>query len=136
VTFEKLAALMTYDSLYAAIFAQDLWLQLWVGWLVVVNVLGGFFFIRRPEAKWVLFAMLGNAVFMSWLFDVYGFQRILGLAHVVFWTPLLVYLWGRRDRWAVSSLSGKWLAALFTTNAISLVIDYIDVARYLGGERL
>ena len=124
------------QSLNEAIMMQPLWLQAWVGWLVLVNVLGAFVFVRRPEAKWVLIAMAGNAFLMNWLFAEYGYQRILGLAHVAFWTPLLVYLWLRRHEWDLQSYGGKWIAVLFATNFASLVIDYIDVARYLAGERL
>ena len=124
------------QSLPEAIMMQPMWLQAWVGWLVLVNVAGAFIFVRRTEAKWVLIAMAGNAVLMSWLFAQYGYQRILGLAHVVFWTPLLVYLWRRRREWDLQSLGGKWLSVLFATNLTSLIIDYIDVARYLAGERL
>ncbi len=123
-------------TLDAAIMAQSLWLQAWVGWMVVVNVIGALAFIRRAEAKWVLLAMLGNYILMSWLYGQFGYQRILGLAHVVFWTPLLIYLWRRRAQWGLSGFSGKWIAVLFTTNFTSLVIDYADVARYLMGERL
>lgn len=124
------------DTLNAAIMAQPLWLQIWVGWMVAVNVIGGIFFLRQAEAKWILLAMLGNIVLMNLLFAQFGFQRILGLAHVVFWTPLLVYLWQRRAHWDFSALPGIWLAVLFTTNLISLIIDYADVARYLVGERI
>ncbi|GJL93962.1 MAG: hypothetical protein DHS20C05_03670 [Hyphococcus sp.] len=122
--------------LHDALLMQPLWLQAWVGWMMLVNILGAIIFIRRTEAKWVLLAMLGAATFMSWLYAQYGYQRILGLAHVVFWTPLLVYLWSRRKQWNLSEISGKWLAVLFMTNFTSLIIDYIDVARYLMGERI
>ncbi len=124
------------DSFNAAIMAQPLWLQTWVGWMVTVNVIGGLLFIKRPEAKWVLLAMLGAIIAMNGLFFAFGYQRILGLAHVIFWTPLLIYLWRRRAQWELSTLAGKWLAVLFTTNLVSLIIDYADVARYLMGERL
>lgn len=123
------------QSLNQAIMMQPLWLQVWVGWLVLVNVAGALVFIRRPEAKWVLIAMVGNAIFMNWLFAEYGYQRILGLAHVVFWTPLLIYLWLRRRQWDLKSLGGKWLAVLFATDLTSLIIDYVDVARYFAGDR-
>ena len=124
------------DSLNAAIMAQPLWLQIWVGWMVVINIVGGLFFLKRPEAKWILLAMLGNIIFMNGLFAAFEYQRILGLAHIVFWTPLLIYLWRRRTHWNLSANSGKWLVVLFMTNLISLIIDYADVARYLMGERL
>lgn len=123
-------------SLNSAIFAQPLWLQIWIIWMVLINVPAALIFIRRTEAKWVLLAMAGNAIFMNWLFAQYGYQRILGLSHVVFWTPLVIYLWLRREKWDMTRLSGKWLAILFATNLLSLIIDYADVARYLLGERV
>ncbi len=120
----------------AAIMAQPVWLQAWVAWMATINVIGGFLFLRRAEAKWILLAMLGNIILMNLLFAQFGYQRILGLAHMVFWTPLLIYLWRRQARWDFSALSGIWLWVLFTTNLISLIIDYADVARYLLGERI
>ncbi|MEM9619881.1 MAG: hypothetical protein AAF936_18150 [Pseudomonadota bacterium] len=116
--------------------AQPLWLQAWVGWMVLVNFVGGLVFIRRTEARWILGAIISAGLFMEFLYGQFGYQRILGLAHVVFWTPLLVYLWSRRSAWNISGLSGKWLAVVFVTDLTSLIIDYIDVARYLSDERL
>jgi len=122
--------------LHSAILLQPLWLQAWVGWMMLVNFAGAVIFIRRPEAKWILLAIAAAAIFMSWLYAQYGYQRILGLGHVVFWTPLLIYLWRRWPEWDISRLSGKWIAIVFVTDLTSLVIDYADVARYLMGERL
>lgn len=124
------------SPLAGAIMQQPIWLQSWVGWMVLVNLAGSIVFIRRIEAKWALAAFISAAAFMEFLFSQFGYQRILGLAHVLFWTPFLIYLWGRRAHWDLSRLSGKWLSALFATNLTSLVIDYIDVARYLMGERI
>ncbi len=130
------AAIADSLSLGAAIMAQPLWLQAWIGWMMLVNFAGAVIFIRRPEAKWVLAAIIAAALFMSWLYGQFGYQRILGLAHVAFWTPLMIYLWSRRKQWDLPTLPGKWLAAVFVTDLTSLVIDYIDVVRYLAGERL
>ena len=119
-----------------ALMMQPLWLQAWIGWMILVNFVGAIIFIRKPEAKWVLATFICVGIFMNWLYALYGYQRILGLAHVVFWTPLLVFLWMRRRQWDLSNLSGKWIVVLFATNLTSLIIDYIDVARYLSGERI
>ena len=124
------------DTLMGAIMQQPLWLQAWVGWMAAINVIGAAAFIQRPESKWIMLAMMGNFIVMSALYQTFGYQRILGLAHVVFWTPLLIYLWRRRTQWNLNILSGKWLALLFATNLLSLIIDYADVARYLMGERI
>lgn len=111
------------------IMAQQLWLQVWVGWMGFVN-LSAIIFIRRIEARWVFVAMLVAFPLMNVLHAQFGYQRILGLAHVIGWTPLLVYLWLRRKHWDLSRLSGKWIMAVFVTDLVSLVIDYVDVARY------
>ncbi len=105
--------------------------------MVFINLVGGIVFIRaRVEAKWVLAAFIAAALLMEAMYHQYGFQRILGLPHVIFWTPLVIYLWRRREIWDRGGISGKWLGLVFVTNVTSLVIDYIDVARYLSGERL
>jgi len=122
-------------TLTEEIMSQPLWLQAWIGWMGLVNVTA-IIFLRRVEARWVAAAMIVAFPLMTWLHAQYGYQRILGLAHVVAWTPLLVYLWSRRAQWDIASLSGKWIAVLFATNLTSLVIDYVDVARYLTGERI
>ena len=140
MTFLTLAAVTANKIepayLHQAIMMQPLWLQIWVGWMGLINFGGALAFIKRAEAKWVLAAIIAAAIMMSWLYDQIGYQRLLGLPHVIFWTPLLIYLWRRRAQWDLSRLSGKWLLILFATNLTSLVIDYIDVARYLSGERL
>ena len=53
---------------------------------------------------------------------------------MIAWTPLLVYLaprWRSLDR---STAFGTWMLALIATDGISLVIDYVDIARYLLGD--
>jgi len=116
------------------ILAEPLPLRAWVIVLMIMNTLS-IVFLKRGEARWVLAAWLLNGAFMSFLLTQFGYTRMLGLSHVVFWTPLLVYLWARRSRWNVSgSLAGKWLVGLFVVNLLSLIIDYADVIRYLMGD--
>lgn len=129
-------AIARSDTLVAAILLQPIWLQAWVGWMVAVNLLGSLIFLKaRVEAKWVFLAFLAAAFMMEAMYHQYGFQRILGLPHIIFWTPLVIYLWRRQAVWERPGLSPKWLAVVFVTNVTSLIIDYIDVARYLSGER-
>ena len=110
------------------------WLVAWVFTMMVVNT-AALLFLQRVEARWILAAWIGNIVFMSALFEMVGYVRLLGLSHVIFWTPLLIYLFARRNSWDLSNLSGKYIALVFAVNATSLVIDYIDVARWVAGER-
>lgn len=113
---------------------EPLWLQAWILWMVLVNT-ASVVFVRRDEARWVLTCWLGNVLTMSALFAQVGYVRLLGLAHVVWWTPLVVYLWRRRGSFPGATPFGVWVRLLLATNAASLVIDYADVARYLLGDR-
>ena len=122
-------------SLGEAIAQQPLWLQIWVYWMVITNLAGILFVRGRVEARWVVGAFLVNGVFMSWLNDTQGFTRLLGLSHVIFWTPLAVYLVRHLPSIEARTPFGMWIRVLLITIAVSLVIDYIDVARYLLGER-
>lgn len=116
------------------ILQEPAWLQAWIAWMVLVNSASAAF-LRQTEARWVLAAWLGNLVTMSALYELNGYNRLLGLSHVLWWTPLLVYLFGLRGTLPRGTPFGVWVALLFLTNATSLVIDYVDVVRYLLGER-
>jgi hypothetical protein len=70
---------------------QPVWVQVWVAWMGLVNM-ASLVFLRRPEARVILGAFAGNFIFMNPLFTMNGFNRLLGLSHVVFWTPLVIYL--------------------------------------------
>lgn len=121
------------DKLMHNILGQPAWLVAWVGWLMVVNTLS-VVFVKHVAARWVLAAWIGNALTMTLLHIEFGFTRILGLSHVIWWTPLLIYLW-RTGAWRpLTGAARYWVLALLLTNAASLVIDYVDVIRYFTGD--
>jgi hypothetical protein len=112
---------------------EPFWLKIWIFWLVFINS-ASIVFVRRPEGRWVLVAWLANLVTMSRLFDEFGYTRILGLSHVLWWSPLVVYLFRRRASFGEGAFGG-WARWLLLSNALSLAIDYVDVARWALGDR-
>lgn len=120
-------------TLFSGILAEPGYLLLWVAWLILVNS-AAVLFLSRIEARVVLGAWLVNIVLMTLLAELNGYNRFLGLSHVLTWTPLLVYLWRHRQELQGSSPVERWVRVLFATNALSLVIDVADVARYLVGD--
>ena len=110
-----------------------LW-QLWLMLLVVVNLVVPLFFLDRLEAQVVVVALLASATLMTILTGVFGFTRLLGLGHI-FWFPLLYFLWLRLVQIPADDFFGIWVRALMALNAASLVIDIIDVSRYIAGDR-
>ncbi len=108
--------------------------QVWLGILVIVNVIVPFFFIHRLEAQVVLATFIVGLVIMSVIFSVKGFVRLLGIGHIG-WLPLVFWLWTRLDHAPADSIFGYWLMAVVVLNSLSLIIDTIDVLRYVKGER-
>ena len=115
--------------------ASPPWLLAWLAVLSLVNFGAVFFAISDKRARFILLAMILNVFFMSALFEVFGYTRILGLSHVVFWTPLLIYLWKSRSAHPERVWTGRYIRAVLLVNGLSLVIDYIDVIRFIAGDR-
>ena len=108
--------------------------QVWLMLLVLANMIVPLFFLGRREAQVVIGVFVASAVMQVVLTSVTGFTRLLGLGHIL-WFPLLYFLWMRLEQNPVDDLFGLWLRALMILNAASLIIDVIDVGRYIAGDR-
>jgi len=110
-------------------------------WYIWMNILGLFnfgaiFFASRDvRARWVVAAMIGNMIFMTLLYKHFGYTRILGLSHIVFWTPLVIYLWRKRESFPERIWATRWLYGVIFVNTLSLLIDYTDVIRFIAGDK-
>ena len=126
---------MEAPTLFSQIMDQPPAIVYWVFWLMAINTASILFIIHRVEARWTLAAWLLNGMLiMPYLYDQFGFVRLLGLAHIVVWTPLLLYLYRRRETFKLPSLTGIYFWLLIVTNAVSLGFDYVDLARYFLGD--
>ena len=108
--------------------------QLWLMLLVGVNLIVPLFFLDRLEAQLVVGAFLASMMLMTALTGLVGFTRLVGLGHV-FWIPLVVFLWTRLEQIPAEGVFGLWIRALMALNVLSLVIDTVDVIRYIAGDR-
>lgn len=108
--------------------------RLWLLLLVTANLVIPLFHLHRLEAQVVIGTLLISMMIMTGLTALTGFTRLLGLGHIL-WVPLLYWLWTRLGQIPPDDVFGMWIRALMVLNALSLVIDVIDVTRYLKGER-
>ena len=108
--------------------------RLWMLLLVSVNIVLPLFFIGRLEAQLTLVGMAVSMLLMTGLTAASGFSRLVGLGHIV-WIPLVVFLATRLSEVPASDFYGIWLRALLVANSLSLVIDFVDVVRYVAGDR-
>lgn len=105
------------------------WVLAWVAWLVIINT-SCLFFLKHTEARWILAVMIVNVITLEIIHYFLGFERILGIGHVILWTPLVIYLYKRIPKFNRRTIYGAYLRILVVSMTLSLIIDYIDVVRY------
>ncbi len=126
-------------SLNEAIQTLPGWVGVWLLWLNVA-VIGSFVVLLFSRRTWrdAAAILAANALMvpsMQWLYGQVGFVRLLGLPHVVFWTPLVIWLvWRLRTDREISAPFRQVMWVLVASLCVSLAFDVVDVARYLAGE--
>lgn len=108
--------------------------QLWMVFLVTANLILPFFLLGTLEAIVVLVAAGSGLAIMMVLFAKLGYVKLLGIGHIP-WLFTVPWLWSRLDQTVEGSPFYYWLIAVIVLDSISLVIDTVDVVRYLKGER-
>ncbi len=109
------------------------WL-IWLGTLLFVNAVVPLFFLGQREAQAVLAATMLAAIIQMVIFKAKGFVRLLGAGHLP-WLPVVLWLASRSGEIGTDTLFGQWILAVIVIDGISLVIDAVDVGRYIAGER-
>ena len=82
----------------------------------------------------VLASFLG-ALTTNVLYSKMGYVKLLGLPHIIFWTPLVIYLFTLMRKPAVGKIPSGIIAVVSVVILISLAFDYTDVIKYLLGDR-
>ncbi len=115
-------------------FSMNMFWRIWLMMLMFVNSVMPLFFFQQIEAQLTFASFILGASIGMVLFKMQGFTRLLGLMHIP-WFPLIYFLIGRMGQIPMDSMFGIWMRVVILLNSISLVIDIIDVIRYLSGDR-
>ena len=129
-------------GLNEAMAAEPAWLSAWLLVLGGTHFISIFFVAWRADGQWgfrweplaIIGSLMVAGLFMNELYDRVGYVRLLGLAHLVCWAPIYGWLLYRRRAIGFSSLWGKYVHMYLLIAGISLVVDAIDVVRYLVGD--
>jgi len=114
---------------------QTVWLY-WMSFAIIVTPLVLIFSkSTRLDAVIVLLTNIAMLVGMGWIYEQIGYVRLMGIVHVILWTPLFIYLFLRAKNGEMPLLCRLVMWMFAATLAVSLVFDYTDVVRYLLGER-
>jgi len=126
-------------SFEEAVALQPAWVGLWLNILLfgafILPVALLFWRASRMAGVWSLIAAVLSGVSVTWMFNQLGYVKLLGLPHLVFWAPLLVYLWSQSKRADMPNWPRRIMFVVMSVLAISLAFDAVDVARYILGER-
>ena len=118
---------------------QPQWIQIWMKILTLgAFILPFALLIWRQSRLVAVVTVVGTvlaALGVKFIFTQMGYVRLMGLGHIPFWTPLAIYLWFQQAR-ADMPTPPRWIIRFaLLTIVISLAFDYVDVIRYLLGER-
>jgi hypothetical protein len=126
-------------TLSEAIAQQPQWVQYWLNVLIFGIVLLPITLLIWKQTRLTAIVTIAASVLagfgVSWLYDRLGYVKLLGLPHIVLWTPLAMYLYGQIRRQDMPMWARRILIVVLAVFLVSLAFDYVDVARYVLGER-
>ena len=115
------------------------WMTVWLYWMsfaiIVTPLVLIFSKTTRLDAVIVFLTNLAMFIGMGWVYEQIGYVRLMGIVHVILWTPLFIYLFRRAKNSEMPPICRLVMWMFIATLAISLVFDYTDTIRYLLGER-
>jgi len=129
-------ALQVFDS--AGMAVTPLWVQMWVGFMVVMFATGLFAFCwKQPIARWIVGGFILSALIGESIFNALGLPFLSGsiaILHLVFWTPGLILLLMQRP--FLDPAQGKWFRVWSGVMVCSILFSYVfdirDAMTYLN----
>ncbi len=117
-----------------------LWVQVWVGGILVPANAAAFALTNTPSGHWAAWAaafVVATNVPIMWMEQ--GMSKLMSVPHLVAWIPLQVFLALRLTGAAGSAPleQAEFVLALMllVVNGISLAFDALDSLKWWRGER-
>ena len=116
---------------FVELIQQPVWIPVWVLILMIVNVASVGFW-NESLAKVIFAAFMLSAMLMMGLYSRFGFEKALGLGHIL-WLPLLIYV--LMEIPAGSDTFKGYLIVWSIFTVLSLVFDVVDVWKYFTSRK-
>jgi hypothetical protein len=127
---------MTFEQ---AIATQPVWIFWWLNWMLVGVFAPPLVLLiwqqSRMAAVISIIANVAAGLGVVWIFNQLGYVKLMGITHVLLWTPLAIYLFKQIKRPDMPKWPRLIIGVMFATIMVSLAFDYVDVLRYILGER-
>lgn len=126
-------------TLSEAIAQQPQWVQYWLYALLFGILVLPLALLLWKQTRLTAVITIAAAVIagfgVSWLYDRLGYVKLLGLPHILVWTPLALYLYGQIKREDMPVWPRRIMIVIMAMFVVSLAFDYVDIVRYMLGER-
>ena len=100
--------------------------------LIVALLIGA---ATRKLGLYVLGTIVATVAIMVAMHAQMGMVCLLGIVHVVLWTPMVWILWRRLKSDPPAKIYSAAIVLLMVISIGALVFDYYDVLRWVFGER-
>ena len=126
-------------TLYEATALQPAWVVMWVNVLIFgAFVMPLVLLIWKASRKagivtFIASMLAGFAVTL--MYDAMGYVKLLGLPHLILWVPIVVFLMAQQARGDMPNWPRRIIWFIIAIICISLVFDFINVVRWILGER-
>lgn len=117
------------------VFSQPPWLVAWMFLFAGISFLSIPFAVKDSRARWILVATLVIILFGRFLYQSFGYTRIIGLSHIVVWTPLLIYLWKQRDMHLDRVWTRRYVMTFVVIISVCYLVDVVDIVRFVAVDR-
>jgi len=111
---------------------------LWMDWMGIVFLASILFAWKRIGARLALLVVVLTMLGANVIYVTTGNVHLFGIAHLIFWAPLLYFLVTREIRvpnFKAASPYGIWLLLISATIVISLVFDVRDIFLVSTGQK-
>ena len=126
-------------TMQEAIALQPAWIGYWLKVLFVCAFILPFALLIWKQSRiagiLTIIASFAAGFATSKLYDAVGYVKLLGLPHIIFWTPIAIYLVMQLRKPDMPKLPRTIMMAILAGIMISLAFDYTDLIRYLLGNR-
>ncbi len=103
--------------------------KMWMNWMLLIFVLSLVFVYKHVSARYIFGAFVLTLPLAMWIFDLTKSPHLIGVAHIIAWLPLAIYLIKTEFVGKVEKLKspyGVYLILILTTILISLFFDIRD----------
>jgi hypothetical protein len=103
--------------------------KIWMDWMMIIFLSSLIFVYKHLSARFIFASLILSMPIAIWIFETTKSPHLIGVAHIVVWLPLSIYLVKTEIVGKIEKLKspyGVYLILLLSTIVISLFFDIRD----------